>query len=99
MQKLKPLLARIKNLLDRLPLDNKLIVGGVTWVLTYAVTKAGFNLDQVVLSPYTLSTLISLAAAGVAGWWTSNEATALRRGEEQDGNPDLALVEAKGLKE
>lgn len=89
---------KLKNTLDRLPLDNKLVVAIATWLLTFTVTKVGLDLDAVVIPPdYTLAVLISIGAAALAGYFTSNEGTQLRQAADHDGNPEKALVEQHGL--
>lgn len=94
---------KLKNVIDRLPFDNKLVVSGITGVvtygLTYLATKAGLNLDAEVIPPWTVAAIIATVAAGVAGWFASNEGTVLRNAEEHDGNPDPGLVELHGLRE
>lgn len=98
---MKKLLRKIKNVIDRLPVDNKLIVSGVTGVvtyaLTYAATRAGLDLERVVIAPWTVSAIIATVAAGAAGYFTANEATTLREGDSFDGNPDPALIAQHGL--
>lgn len=90
---------RIKNIIDRLPIDNKLIVTVVTYLLTYAITRAGLSLDTEVIPPFTISYWISLGAASAAGYLMPNEATIMRKAESFDGNPDQTLIEQHGLKE
>lgn len=95
---MKSLLGKIRNFVDRLPVDNKLIAGGAAYVLTYIVGRAGLKLEDVVVPPaVTISQLIAFAAAGIAGYFTSNEATVMRNAEKENGNPDPALLAQHGV--
>lgn len=101
MRKLKKILDQIRNFIDRLPVDNKLVYSGisgaVSYVLTYAITKAGLDLNQIVIAPWTISAIVAVIAAGAAGYLASNEATVIREPEKHDGNPDETLARAHGL--
>lgn len=86
------MLNRIRNLIDRLPVDNKLVAAGATYGLTLLVAHVGLELDDVLVPGYlTVSQGISIAAAAVAGYVQPNEGSVLRA-EEEDGNPDPELL-------
>lgn len=83
---------KFQNILDHLPIDNKLIIAGVTYLLTLLVTRVGLDLTDWVIPGYlNLAQVIALAAASVAGYFQPNTATELRG--DNDGNPDPVLVE------
>lgn len=79
----------LTNLLDNLPVDNKLAAAIVTVALTRLATYLGLlTTDPLVESA------IALAAGAVAGYFTPNEGTVMRRAGLEDGEPILPDDEA-----
>lgn len=99
MNKLKGILKAVQNVMDRLPIDNKLIVAGITYLLTQLVVRVGLDLNGYLIPAYlTWSQAVSLAASAVAGYLQPNEATILRKSPAlHDGNPDVALLKQHGV--
>lgn len=78
---------QLRNAIDRLPVDNKLVVAGATYLLTLAVTRVGLDLGEPLIPGYlTVAQAIALAAAAIAGYVQPNTATVLA-GDHEDGNP------------
>ena len=73
------------NVLERIPLDNKLLTSVVTIGLTRVVLAVGLDVDDPLVG-----TVISLAVGAVVGYLTPNEATVLRTPQE-DGNADVPV--------
>lgn len=87
----------LRNLVGRLPVDDKLISAGVAYALTLLVAKVGLDLDSVLIPDYlTVAQGVALAASAIAGYFTANEGTLLRQGVE-DGNPDMSLARESDL--
>ena len=79
--------ASLAQLLERIPLDNKLITSFVTVALTRAVLAIGLDVDDPLVG-----TAIALAVGAVVGYLTPNDATVLRNPQDS-GNavvPDEA---------
>lgn len=96
-EKLAPIINKImyvprllRNVMDRIPISNKLLSSGLTLVLTNIALGNGLELDQTLLeSPHvTIAQGISFLVSGVVGYLTSDEST-LVRNPPSSGNPDL----------
>lgn len=74
---------RIRNILDRLPLDNKLATSIVTAALTKLVLAVGLDINDPLVEDVS-----SLVVAGVVGYLVPNEGTDLRQGNFDNGNPE-----------
>lgn len=64
-------------------LDPKLVTAILTAAASWAVAKFALDVDD-----DTVAQVVALAAAAIAGYFKSNEATVLRTPQE-DGNPNI----------
>lgn len=74
----------LTNLLDRLPIDNKLAAA----VATTALARLATYLGLVTTDP-EVESAIALVAGAVAGYLVPNEGSVFRRAELEDGEPVL----------
>jgi hypothetical protein len=79
----------LKNVLDRIPVDNKLLTSLLTTAITRAVLAIGLNVDDPLVG-----TAISLAVGAIVGYLTPNEGSVLRGHGADDGNAHLPDDEA-----
>ena len=81
---------RLTNILDRVPVDNKLIASLAALIATHAAIELlrGGSEDRL------LRLGLPVAAAGLIGYQTHNEGSILRRSDDEDGNPALPEAEA-----
>lgn len=79
---------KVRNILERIPLDNKLL----TTVLTAAITRAVLAIGLDVEDPL-VGTTISLIVGAAVGYFTPNEGTDLRQGNFDNGNPEVPTGE------
>lgn len=80
---------KLTNILDRLPIDNKLLTTLLTIALTRAVLAVGLDVEDPLVG-----TGISLLVGLAVGYFTPNEGTVLRGAELEDGNAHLPEDEA-----
>lgn len=84
----------LRNILDRIPVDNKLLTSFLTIAATRAVLYFGLDVEDPLIG-----TAISLAVGAIVGYRTSNEGSMLRR-EQESGNaavPDDVDHEAEPI--
>jgi hypothetical protein len=84
--------APLQNVLDRVPVDNKLLTSLVTVLVTRLLgglvgPEVGIEADD------ELVTLAApLIAGAVVGYFTHNEGSVLRSADEEDGNPPEPML-------